>query len=224
MYVDRNSTIIHTVTDPDVALDAVGGEESENNLVSVLTCKRLQDLIRDKCKVGSQHFHVECLLLYHVHLMPEQVQMYSKTDTDSRFLKVCRFASMNHETLPVFKDVMIPPAVPCFRDVHRIYIIFHEDSVSTVNTSAAICGSNRVTTQSGGKRSFTKRVSFHDKTTMGRGTEVADLAFLHSLHPCGMKPAFVITKCRLPDSSRHVIDGGGGKHRHTRRYRVSAAH
>ena len=188
MYVDLNSTIIHTVTDPDVALDAVSGEESKNDLVSVLTCERLQNLIRDKCKVGSQHFHVEFLLLYHVNLMPEQVQVYVKTDTDTRFLKVCRYAS----TLPEFKDVVIPPAVPCFQDIHRIYIIFHEDvcdprqqslttqgcdsrSLTTqgcdqrsrpLTTQGCDQRSRPLTTQGCDQRSLTKRVSFHD--TSGR--------------------------------------------------------
>ena len=164
MYVDQNSTIIHTVTDPDVALDAVSGEESENDLVSVLTCERLQNLIRDKCKVGSQYFHVEFLLLYHVNLMPEQVQVYVKTDTDTRFLKVCRYAS----TFPEFKDVVIPPAVPCFQDIHRIYIIFHEDVCDPPQQSLTTqgCDQRSLTTQGCDQRSLTKRVSFHD--TSGR--------------------------------------------------------
>ncbi len=112
--------------------------------------------------------------------MPEQVQVYVKTDTDTRFIKVYRYAS----DFPEFKDVVIPPAVPCFQDIHRIYIFFHEDvwkptlrsrlhSPRVPVCDRPPCGLNpqsqSLTTQGptqGCDSRSTKRVSFHD--TSGR--------------------------------------------------------
>ena len=117
MYVDRDSCLIHTSTDLSVPLDA-----SDMADTAVWPQAQMQAFVRDKQTIGSRNFYVENVLLYHVHLLPEQVQMYAKTDTDvldvKRFLKKVRYTAGG--------DILIPPAVSAFQDVHRIYIVFRE--------------------------------------------------------------------------------------------------
>ena len=126
MYVDRDSCLIHTSTVPSMHLDAVVSDmadvSSDIANAAVLSCEQLQAFICDKQTFGSRKFYVENVLLYHVHLMPEQVQMYAKTDTDvldvKRFLKKVRYTAGG--------DILIPPAVSAFQDVHCIYLVFRE--------------------------------------------------------------------------------------------------
>jgi len=122
MYVDRDSCLIHTSTDPSFPLDASDMAASDMADTSVWTQAQIQAFVRDNQTIGSRNFYVENVLLYHVHLMPDQVQMYAKTDTDvldvKRFLKKVRYTARG--------DILIPPAVSAFQDVHRIYIVFRE--------------------------------------------------------------------------------------------------
>jgi hypothetical protein len=126
MYVDRNSHMIRVETDVSIDLEIPIGETIVSGAVpcvsnTIWSAERLQSFVREK---QMMDYSIECLLLYHIHLMPEQVQMYAKTGTDvnvKRFLKVFRYGSP-----PVFKDIIIPPAVSTFHDVHRIYLIFRE--------------------------------------------------------------------------------------------------
>lgn len=121
MYVDRDSCLIHTSTDPSMHLDAVVSDMATSD-TAVLSCEKLRAFVRDKQTIGSRKFYVENVLLYHVHLMPEQVQMYAKTGTDvldvKRFLKKVRYTAEG--------DILIPPAVSAFQDVHCIYLVFRE--------------------------------------------------------------------------------------------------
>ena len=235
MYVDRDSNIIRISTDRDVVLDLKVDtgtvldpkvdtgtvlNRNDDHLTSVLPRERLQAMINDKRIVDSTQFHVECLLLYHVNLIPEQVQMYAKIDTDTRFLKVCKFASACTNTLPEFKDVVVPPAISCFHDVHRIYIIFREDSpmiqrslttqgCDTRSLTAKGCDTRSLTTQGCDTRSLTTQ-GCDPRSLTAKGCDP------RSLTAKGCDTRSLTKRVSFHDTAGRST----GKHRHTRKFRT----
>ena len=140
VYIDENDSIQNVEKETEVL---VHSKISKERLLQIIQTKRMVSHIHG----GTRKYKLFDILTYQVHLDPEKIFFFSKTENLS---EITEYSQSFFRSVPLFDEITIVPSIFIFHEINAIYFLFkpcvsHPLRSILKTDSSSIKKENRVT-------------------------------------------------------------------------------
>ena len=139
VYIDEQDSIQNVEKETEVL---VNSKISKERLLQIIQTKRMVSSING----GTRKYKLFDILTYQIHLDPEKIFFFSKTENLS---EITEYSQSFFRSVPLFDEITIVPSIFIFHEINCIYFLFKycvsPPLRSILKTDSSIKKENRVT-------------------------------------------------------------------------------